>query len=137
MSNGCIFCKIISGEIPSAKIMENDRVLAILDINPVNNGHVLVMPKTHAENLEAVSEEDLTAIIKAVKTVGAAIKIGLDYQGYNVTENNDPVAGQLIPHLHFHVIPRTAEDGLRLWPQQQYASPEEMKDVAEKIKAAL
>jgi len=133
----CIFCKIIAGQIPSVIVYEDEKVLAILDINPVNEGHVLVMPKMHAENLEEVSGQDLTAVILAVQKLGSAVKRGLGVSGYNVTENNDPVAGQAIAHLHFHIIPRLASDGLRPWPQRQYEGTERMNEVAEKIKRAL
>jgi histidine triad (HIT) family protein len=136
MANDCIFCQIIAGEIPGTKIYEDDKVLAILDINPVNIGHVLVMPKDHFANIEETPEADLFRVAAAIKKVGSAIKNGLNYGGYNVVENNDPLAGQLIPHQHFHVIPRQAGDGLRLWPAKKYAEGE-MAQTAEKLKSAL
>ena len=132
----CIFCKIISGEIPSAKVYEDDSVFAFLDIAPVNPGHVLAVTKKHYANIEETPEEDLCALMKAVKRIGSAIKAGLGAEGYNLNENNDPIAGQVIPHLHFHVIPRRSGDGLKLWPQGKYEEGE-AENVAEKIKKII
>jgi len=120
----CIFCKIITGEIPCFKIYEDDNVLAFLDIKPVHPGHTLVLPKKHVANLEEISVADLQAVILAVKKIGQKLKDKLGVIGYNVSLNNDPVAGQEIPHLHFHIIPRKINDGLKLFPQQTYASGE-------------
>ncbi|MEI6597253.1 MAG: HIT family protein, partial [bacterium] len=102
----CIFCKIITGEIPSYKVYEDEQILAFLDINPVNHGHTLVVPKKHFVNIEETDEQVLYLIIKIVKKIGASLKKNLGVAGYNVLENNDPVAGQIVPHLHFHIIPR-------------------------------
>lgn len=117
----CIFCKIIAGEIPGYKVYEDEAVLAFLDINPVQPGHTLVVPKKHAANLEEIDEQTLCRVMQVVKRVGLSLKNNLGAAGYNVLENNDPVAGQVVPHLHFHVTPRSAGDGLGLWPQQKYA----------------
>lgn len=132
----CLFCKIIAGEIPGAKVYEDEKVLAFLDINPVNPGHTLAVPKNHYLNLEEIPEIELRELIIAVKKVGRAIKEGLGYAGYNLAVNNDPVSGQIVPHLHFHIIPRKEGDGLKLWPQRQYGEGE-MEGVAEKIRKSL
>ena len=132
----CIFCKIIAGDVPAYQVYEDENVLAFLDVAPVNYGHILVIPKGHFANLEEIPEEKLAAVAAAVKKVGQALKRGLGAAGYNVQVNNDPVAGQVVPHLHFHVIPRQAGDGLKLWPQGKYADGE-ADEVAEKIKKAL
>lgn len=118
----CVFCKIISGEIPSYKIYEDEHSLAFLDIKPVNPGHVLVIPKKHYQNLEEINEADLQALILTVKKIGARIKQELGVPGYNCYENNDPVAGQIIPHLHFHIIPRLENDGFKYWSGSDYLS---------------
>ena len=128
----CIFCQIISGDISSYKIYEDEKVLAMLDISPVFPGHMLVLPKKHVLNIEEVSEEDLSALIIVVKKMGLLLKDKLGYGGYNVTENNDSVSGQTVPHLHFHVIPRQSGDNLNLWPSAPYNSGE-----AEEISARL
>jgi len=129
----CIFCKIINGEIPSYKIYEDSQVLAFLDINPVNPGHTLVVPKKHVANIEETDEETLCQVMKIVKKVGQSLKKNLGAPGYNVLENNDPVAGQVVPHLHFHVTPRRENDGLDLWPQKHYKE-NEAEEILNKIK---
>lgn len=130
----CIFCQIIAGEIPSYQVYEDERVLAFLDIRPINSGDILVVVKKHAANFEEVAEEDLQAAILAVKKIGRLIKEKLGYAGYNVIENNDPVAGQEVPHLHFHIIPRLAGDGIKFWPSHNYA-PGEAEAILLKLKA--
>lgn len=130
----CIFCKIISGEIPAYKVYEDDKTLAFLDINQVNPGHTLIVSKNHYANLEAIPTEELSALIIAVKKVGALLKNKLGVGGYNITVNNDPIAGQLIAHLHFHVIPRREGDGLKLWPQKKYEEGE-AEEIMKKLKS--
>jgi len=120
----CLFCKIIAGEIPSNKVYEDDQTFAFLDIAPCNPGHTLVIPKEHYINIEEVPEELLEKVITSVKKVGAMIKDSLGAEGYTVQVNNDPVAGQVIPHLHLHIIPRHENDGHRLWKQGKYLSGE-------------
>lgn len=129
----CVFCKIVAGEIPSHKVYEDDDTLAFLDIAPVSCGHILVIPKKHFQNMEDIPEDELSKLIKAVKKVGRAIKDGLAVAGYNANVNNDPAAGQVIPHIHFHIIPRTEGDGLKLWPQGKYGEGE-AEEALEKIK---
>lgn len=132
----CIFCKIAAGEIPAFRVYEDEDVLAFLDIAPVNHGHILVISKKHYRNLEDIPEEELCVVMKAVKKVGRAVKDGLGAPGYNMSENNDPVAGQIIPHLHFHIIPRRTGDGLQLWAQGKYEKGE-AEDVLSKIKSGF
>jgi histidine triad (HIT) family protein len=132
----CLFCKIIAGEIPCYKVYEDEDVLAFLDIAPFSFGHTLVIPRKHFANLEEINEESLVKLILIVKKVAAAIKNGLGSAGYNISVNNDPVAGQMIPHLHFHIIPRSEGDGLVLWPQGKYGEGE-AEEVMEKIKTGL
>ena len=128
----CVFCKILKGEIPSDKVYENDKVYAFLDIMPVNPGHTLVIPKEHYDNIEDLPEDMMCEMSKAVKRVGQAIKKGLGSKGYNIALNNGRVAGQVVPHVHFHVIPRKASDGLKLWPQGQYQD-QEAKEVINRL----
>ncbi|HNU81179.1 MAG TPA: HIT family protein [bacterium] len=132
----CLFCKIIAGEIPSFKVYEDGQVLAFLDIAPVHKGHLLVVPKRHYANLEEIPDEELQSLITVVKKCGLMLKTKLAYAGYNVFENNDPVAGQEIPHLHFHVIPRIAGDNLPLWRKEAYA-PGEAEAICSRLKAVL
>jgi len=129
----CVFCKIISGEIPAYKVFEDEKTLAFLDIKPVNPGHVLVIPKAHAQNLEEINPENLVALIQTVKRIGGLLKDKLQVEGYNIISNNDAIAGQVIPHLHFHIIPRRSGDGLPLWPGHDYQNGE-AEQILEKLK---
>lgn len=132
----CLFCEIVSEKIPSYKVFESEKVLAFLDIAPVNYGHTLVIPKDHYVNMEEIPEDLLCEVIKIVKMVGKSLKDGLKVPGYNVSVNNDPVSGQIIPHIHFHVIPRKEGDGLKLWEQGKYGDGE-AQEVLGKIKEAM
>ena len=129
----CFFCKIISGELPSHKVYEDEFILAFLDVNPVNPGHTLVVPKKHVANFEEADEEILSRMIKIAKKIGASLKKNLGVAGYNLQVNNDPAAGQIVPHLHFHLVPRLASDGLLLWPQRKY-KPGDAEEILKKIK---
>jgi len=130
----CLFCDIVNNKLPAHKIYEDEFTLAFLDITPVNPGHTLVILKKHVKNIEEASEEDLCHLIKTVKKVGNAIKTGLNVSGYNVQINNDPVAGQVIPHIHFHVIPRKEGDGHAGWRQGKYEEGD-AKNAVNKIKS--
>ncbi len=132
----CIFCKIVKGESPSEKIYENDKVLSFLSIGPVNKGHALVISKTHYENIFDIPEELLKEVIAAVKKVSAAVMQATSAHGIVVSQNNHAPAGQVVFHLHFHVIPRYSHDGLKLWPPKKYADSE-FNIYAEKIRMAV
>jgi histidine triad (HIT) family protein len=133
----CIFCKIIRGEIPSSKLYEDENCLAILDINPVAFGHTLVISRRHYPEFLDAPPEAMTEFMKTgYKVIGAVVK-GTGAEGYNLLVNNNRCAGQVIPHLHLHVIPRKNGDGLRFeWNPRPY--PEgEMEKIAKAIKASL
>jgi histidine triad (HIT) family protein len=132
----CIFCKIVEGELPSYKVYEDKRFLAFLDINPVNKGHVLVISKEHYPNFAETPPDVLKDLIAKVQDVSKAIIEALGIKGFNVVNNNGQMAGQLVDHLHFHIIPRMAGDNLHPWPGKTF-SDEEMKRVAENIKNQL
>jgi histidine triad (HIT) family protein len=106
----CIFCKIIAGEIPSFKVYENDQVFAFADINPINIGHTLIIPKKHAENLWEISAEDLTAIHLASLKLANALKKVLNPEGIAVLQLNGRAVNQVVMHYHLHLIPRCAGD---------------------------
>ncbi len=133
----CIFCKIVAGEMPSTKLFENDHVLAFLDIYPGAQGHSLVIPKKHYVNLIDVPEKELQEVIKIVKKIGVAQVNGLGAHGFNVHQSNNKEAGQVVFHLHFHVLPRKENDGLGFRWNPQKANPEELKITQEKIIKAL
>jgi histidine triad (HIT) family protein len=118
--DNCIFCRIVKGQIPCAKVYENDKVLAFLDINPVNPGHTLVIPKEHYEHMEQVPDDLLKEIIVSVKKVTIAVKKGVDTDSTNLGVNNGKTAGQLVPHVHFHIMPRFPNDRKKLWEGKPY-----------------
>jgi len=134
--NDCLFCKLIKGEIPAAKVYEDDNVLAFLDIHPVNPGHTLIVPKIHSEGFLDADDEVLKQMIVVTKKVATAILRGLGYEAFNLEQNNGKIAGQVIPHLHWHIVPRTASDGLKHWPGKEYGAGESEK-VAEKIRVQI
>ncbi|KAB2337136.1 HIT family protein [Cytobacillus depressus] len=105
MSN-CIFCKIINGEISSAKVFENEHVLAFLDISQVTKGHTLVIPKSHKENIFDMDAETARNLFEAVPQIANAIKDELNPLGMNILQNSGKDAGQEVFHFHFHLIPR-------------------------------
>ena len=135
--NECLFCKIAKGEIPSSKIYEDEKFLAFLNIKPNNTGHTLIIPKDHYKNLYETPNEVLSAIAPLIKKIAVAVKNGVNADGINIIMNNDGAAGQIVPHAHFHVIPRFADDGLRHWPGKSYSNKEEVTKTAEKIKNEL
>ncbi len=117
----CIFCKIVNGEIPSAKIYENDKVFAFLDISPISDGHTLVIPKRHFEKLHDCPAELLGRVSSRLGKIAKAVAAGMNSDGYNVLCNNGRAAGQLVSHLHFHIIPRNSGDGVfNRWPAYKY-----------------
>jgi histidine triad (HIT) family protein len=128
----CIFCKIIDGKIPSAKVYEDEKVLAFLDIMPVNKGHILVVPKSHSKNILEDDDKDIEACMKAIKKVAKGMIKAVSAQGFNIGVNTEKAAGQAVFHTHFHVIPRYENDGLHHWPGGKYAEGE-----MEKVRKSL
>ena len=120
----CIFCKIIAGDIPSYKVYEDEHVLAFFDIFPISPGHTIVAPKSHEADVEALSDEEFSAMALAVKKIGKAMMDGLGVKGYSVFLDNKSAANQHVPHAHFHVVPRAEGDGLERWPQSGYGEGE-------------
>lgn len=137
MSQECIFCKIIAGQIPSAKVYDRGGVYAFLDIAPVNKGHALVVPKAHHATLFDLPEDLGRELLGALKTVGHAVMAATGASGLNVGMNNFESAGQLVHHAHFHLIPRHKGDGLTLWTQHAYERVEEMQKLALAIRSAI
>jgi histidine triad (HIT) family protein len=132
----CLFCKIIKGEVPSSKVYEDENFIAFLDINPVTPGHTLVVPKKHSYNVLDADDGVMDQMGKMLKKVSQAVCRGMGTDDFNLMQNNGQGAGQVVGHLHWHIVPRYPDDGLNLWPGNPY--PEgEYKIVAEKIKAAF
>jgi histidine triad (HIT) family protein len=134
----CIFCKIVKGEIPSTKLFENESVLSFLDIMPAAKGHALVIPKKHYATLLDVPPEELKEVMEAVQKVAAAVMNSVESaEGFNVIQSNKEVAGQVIPHVHFHIIPRGKEDNLNFSWELGKAEQEELAKYAEMVKGKL
>ncbi|MEK9154384.1 MAG: HIT family protein [Patescibacteria group bacterium] len=134
--NDCIFCKIVAGEVPSYKVYEDEKTLAFLDINPVNPGHTLVIPKKHAADVFEIEDLEWNAVMKTARIMAHALERSLSPEGVNLTMNNRAGAGQVVFHAHVHVIPRVKNDGHALWPQRAYRESE-AEQAAEKIRGAL
>ncbi|HEU4369799.1 MAG TPA: HIT family protein [Methylomirabilota bacterium] len=117
MSADCVFCKIRDGEIPSMRIYEDDLTLAIMDINPLNSGHCLVIVKNHAPTVWDAGEADLQAAIATARKVALAVRTAVKPDGLNILQANGAAAFQSVPHYHLHLIPRWHNDGKGFdWP---------------------
>jgi histidine triad (HIT) family protein len=134
--NDCIFCNIIAGELQTTKIYEDGTVFAMLDIQPNNFGHTLVVPKEHYENLYTVPPQVLSDVMLAAQKIAGAIKNALATDGMNIAVNVERDGGQLIDHLHVHVIPRYKDDGFAHGRHLVYETGQK-EAVAEKIRTAL
>jgi histidine triad (HIT) family protein len=135
----CIFCKIARGELPCFKVYEDDKVIAFADINPVSEGHTLVVPKAHSENLYEISIEDLTAVHGAAKKVVQAMKKALNPSGVAALQLNGRGVNQIVMHYHLHLIPRVEGSPplpVSAWEIKQ-GDMDELKKVAERISTAF
>ncbi|MDM5319362.1 HIT family protein [Bacillus altitudinis] len=136
----CIFCKIIDGDIPCAKVYEDEHVLAFLDISQVTKGHTLVIPKIHKENIYDMTPEVSNYYFQAIPKIARAIKQEFEPIGLNLLNNNGEKAGQSVFHYHMHIIPRYGKgDGFgAVWKshQDQYTT-EDLKDISSAIHTRL
>lgn len=130
-----IFAKIVAGTIPCHRVFESAHALAFLDINPLADGHTLVIPKRAVERLDQLSADECAELARVVHAVVGMVIGATGATGYNVLQNNGRVAGQEVPYVHFHVIPRAANDGLgfRWMPQKRTA--EALRALAERMRA--
>ena len=137
MSDDCVFCRIIAGEVPAHMVLDDDEFVAFLDARPVFKGHVLVVPRRHYVTLADLPVPVVGPLFERVRLVSAALPVALGADGTFVALNN--VVSQSVPHLHVHVVPRSRKDGLRgfFWPRQRYASDAEAADYARRIKDAI
>jgi histidine triad (HIT) family protein len=125
----------MNGNAPATKVYEDDKTLAFLDLNPVAKGHTLVIPKKHFETMDELDEETAAAVIKTIQKIAKALLKFND--GYNVNQNNKPEAGQIVPHVHYHVVPRNSDDGLHYCWNKIDLSDNEMNEVKDKIQTFL
>jgi len=131
-----IFDQIIEKSIPADILYEDDHVIAFLDIFPTNPGHTLLVPKTAGENMMQTDDETLAHLIAVAKKIAPAILAVVGASDFNFNTNNGPDAGQVIFRTHFHLIPRFADDGYKMWGHKDSTS-EERKELAQKIKDRL
>ena len=138
MNTDCVFCKIVAGQLPASKVYEDSDTLAFMDIGPVVKGHTLVIPKKHYDPITSTPDAVLHKLISVARKIAQAQVDGLKADGINVTQANGKVAGQIVPHIHFHVIPRFERDSHSwTWSPKKYDSQEEMNETALKIKNSL
>lgn len=128
----CLFCGIAEKTIPATILFEDDVVVAFLDIHPISAGHTLVIPKRHSANVLDVDAHDAAELFRRMPKIVRAVQAAVRAEGCNVNINSGEVAGQVVPHLHVHIIPRSKTDGFRQWQHRAYASGE-----AETVAAAI
>ena len=136
----CIFCKIIDGSIPSAKIYEDEHVYAFMDIMPLTKGHALIIPKNHKENVYELSEEEAANLFKVVPKIATALKDTFGPVGMNLINNNGAPAGQSVYHFHLHFVPRYDQtDGLKVtWhTKEKTISTETIQALAKELEEKL
>ncbi len=121
MSEPCTFCKIVRKEAPASSVYEDDKVIAFLSIQPINIGHTLVVPKKHYENIYEIPEEEVAHLYKIVKKVAYAVKNAVSAEGIRIVQNNGTAAGQVIFHLHVHIIPMNQQHSFLHYPETRDA----------------
>lgn len=133
----CVFCKIVAGQIPATKVVEDEACLAFMDIGQVNPGHVLVAAKAHARDLYALDDAQVAAVARTVARIARAIRAAFAPEGLSVYQANGKAAGQTVFHYHVHLVPRYANDGMAFtWPVQN-PPRDALEANAARIRAAL
>lgn len=132
----CIFCDIASKVSDAEIIFENEHLIAFLDINPVNYGHTLVIPKKHYDNFLTIPNDDLIELTKITQYIAGSVKRALKTDGFNIISNNGLSAGQSVFHFHFHIIPRYENDFL-MRPRTIEYKENEIQVYSEKIKESI
>jgi histidine triad (HIT) family protein len=135
--DSCIFCRIAQKQLPASCVYEDEKVMAFLDVRPLNEGHTLVIPKAHYENIFDVPQE-LNAYIHGVtKQIAIAVKKAMNADGISIIQQNGKAANQDIPHLHVHVIPRYKEQKMPSFSETSEANREQLSQTAAKIRKQL
>lgn len=133
----CIFCKIISREISTQILFEDDNFISFLDAHPVTPGHSLVVPKKHSTDVLDMDTADIGPLMEVAQHLAKTIKTVVSAPGMNINHNAGSAAGQVIFHTHFHIIPRFEKDGLTNHPHRDYPPEERQKKLAESIREKL
>jgi histidine triad (HIT) family protein len=139
MENNCVFCKIIRGELPCVKLYEDDKVIVFLDIAPISKGHALVVPKEHHVSITSLPDSYREAMMRAAPEIGAALMRATDSDGFNFLLSNGQCAGQVVPHVHLHVIPRKPDDAFSMMPpvKATYADDAEKEAMAAEVRKRM
>lgn len=133
----CIFCKIISGDIPSTVLYEDHDFKAIMDISPASKGHTIILTKEHFENLYELKDDVAKKVLIVAKKIASAMKEELNCDGINFIQNNGKAAGQSVFHIHFHLIPRYKDDKVNInWTTGEYQDGEAM-ELAQRISSRM
>ncbi|HQS18934.1 HIT family protein [Reyranella sp.] len=133
----CIFCKIVAGQLPCFKLLEDEATIAFMDINPVNPGHALAVAKGHWPTIDVIPPEILAAVARTAQRVAKAAMTTLEPNGVNLLQSNGAGAGQSVPHLHVHILPRFPGDEVRLNWTYKPGDKAEIDAICERFKAAL
>ena len=137
-TTSCIFCKIVSGEEPSVQLYADHLTIAFMDKYPANDGHCLVIPRTHYETVFEMPPEEFAAVARTVVKIAAGVQRGLQPDGLNLVQANGPIAGQSVMHVHVHVLPRRQDDNLLInWSRLEEGDPARIVELAELIRAQL
>jgi histidine triad (HIT) family protein len=131
-----IFARIIAGEIPCHKVYETAHVLAFLDVRPLADGHTLVLPKRTVARFEDLTADEAAELGRALHAVARKVLAATGAPAYNILQNNGPAASQEVPHVHFHIVPRHAGDGLGFRWRPQEREPQALAELAARISTA-
>ena len=136
--NECLFCKIAAKEIPATIVYEDEQVMVFMDIGPIIKGHALVVSKKHYDPVTETPDDVLSGLHRVAKRIAQAQMNGLGADGVNILQNNGKAAGQEVPHIHIHVIPRFENDGHHWnWNAGKYEDPGQMDELAGKMRSCL
>ena len=137
VDDNCLFCRIVSGEVPATVVYEDEKSIAFLDHRPLFHGHTLLVPRQHFETLGDLPASLVGPYFKTAQLLARVVEAALEAEGTFVAMNNR--VSQSVPHLHVHVVPRRRKDGLKgfFWPRTKYKGEDEMKAVQSKIAEAL
>lgn len=138
MVKDCVFCRIVAGELPCDRVYEDDLVLAFLDIAPVALGHALVIPKHHHTSITTLDPELSARVMAVAPRIAVALMRATDSDGFNLLLSNGTCAGQVVPHVHLHIIPRKPDDGIQLpVARASYESPEQKAGILDNARKRL
>jgi len=135
--DGCVFCKIVRGDIKAYTVYEDEKTVVFLDSGPIFEGHCLICPKEHVDNIHDLPVGLMEPLLKTAKVIGAAVEQGLGAEGSFMALNN--TVSQSVPHLHLHVIPRRKGDGMKgfFWPRRPYRDESHMLAIQEALRKAI